>query len=100
MLVRWTWDVAKERANRAKHGVGFAAAARVLRDPAQASRLDPFAMEERWQTIGKPGSGVSVHLFVVHTYPGIRPDGTREGRIISARFASKRELRQYEEGEF
>jgi uncharacterized DUF497 family protein len=98
MLVRWTWAAAKE--NRAKHGVEFAEAARVLRDPAQVSRLDPFAMEERWQTIGKPAPEVSVHLFAVHTYPVMRPGGTRVGRIISARYATRRELRQYEEGEF
>ena len=100
MPIRWTWDPAKERANRAKHRVGFAQAARVLDDPMQITRLDRFASEERWQTIGKPDSNFPVYLVVVHTQPVQRPDGSEVGRIISARRAVRRERRRYEEGEY
>jgi uncharacterized DUF497 family protein len=100
MVVRWTWDAAKERANRAKHGISFDLAARVFNDPAQVSRLDPFPGEERWQTVGKPGSSYPIYILVVHTEPVTQSDGIDEGRIISARRATRREQRQYEEGEF
>jgi uncharacterized DUF497 family protein len=101
MSVRWTLDpAAKERANRAKHGISFGLAARVLNDPAQVSRLDTSAPEERWQTIGKPSAGYAIYILVVHTEPVARSDGIEEGRIISARRATRREQRQYEEGEY
>jgi uncharacterized DUF497 family protein len=100
MAVRWTWDPAKERANRAKHGISFDLAVRVLRDPAQVSRLDTSASEQRWQTIGKPSSSYPIYILVIHTDPVKKPDGIEEGRIISARQATRREQKQYEEGEF
>ena len=70
----------------------------VFRDPLAASRRDPEASEERWQTIGMIGQVV---VFVVHTWPEPDPDTEEEvGRIISARKATSHERRAYEEGEF
>jgi uncharacterized DUF497 family protein len=65
-----------------------------------ATRLDPYPREERWQSIGKPYADSHVVLFVVHTDPVMQPDGEEEGRIISARRATSRERRAYEEGQF
>jgi hypothetical protein len=93
--VRWTWDPAKDRANRRRHGLGFGTAARVFDDPLALSRADPHSGEERWRTVGMV-EGVVV--LVVHTWPG--PDlltGEEMGRIISARKATRHERKAYEE---
>jgi len=90
----WTWDAGKERRNRAKHGIGFDLARRALEDSAAATRPDPYPLEERWQTIGKPDAASPVVLVVVHT------DTERGGRFISARRATKHEREAYEEGEY
>jgi uncharacterized DUF497 family protein len=61
-----------------------------------ASESDPSIVEgeQRWQTIGTVG-GV-VLLIVAHTY---RDDGDDEViRIISARKATRKERRDYENG--
>jgi uncharacterized protein (DUF4415 family) len=51
--VRFEWDETKNRQNRRKHGVDFAAAALVFDDPNHRSEQDRFVNgEERWQTIG------------------------------------------------
>lgn len=90
----WAWDLRKDAANQAKHGVSFALAALVFEDPLHLSRLDPFPDEERWQTLGMVGP---VCLFVVHTawLEGDEPSG----RIVSARKATRKERKWYEEGE-
>jgi uncharacterized DUF497 family protein len=96
--VRWIWDPAKNRRNKRDHGVSLDTASLVFEDRLAASRLDPTTEEERWQTVGTVGNVV---LFVVHTEP--QPDratGELTGRIISARKATSRERRAYEEGEF
>ena len=59
---------------------------------------DPYSREPRWQTIGRVGPVV---LFVVHTWPEPDPETRRrDRRIISARKATRRERRAYEEGIF
>jgi uncharacterized protein len=89
----WTWDENKSRSNLAKHGIDFGVAELIFRDALSASRLDRNSFEEeRWQTIGQVGDSV---LFVVHT----TPDGSRPGRIISARPASRQERKAYEQGD-
>lgn len=94
----WTWDPAKARANRLKHGLSFEIAVRVFDDPLHASRPDPFPGEERWQTIGMLGGLV---IVVVHTWPEPRPGGdVPRGRIISARPATRLERMAYEEERF
>ena len=88
--VSYEWDPAKARANLSKHGVDFADAAIALEDDQALTIRDPLSSdEERWITIGKGALGSL--LVVVYT-------GRKESvRLISARFATAREKRQYEE---
>jgi hypothetical protein len=95
--VRWTWDSDKAVANRVKHGVSFETAVLVFDDPLHASKQDPHPDGDRWHTIGLVGSVV---LLVVHTWPDETGRGESVGRIISARKATARERKAYEEGHF
>jgi uncharacterized DUF497 family protein len=79
----WVWDAEKDRANRRKHGLSFETAQLVFEDPFALSRLDASSREEeRWQTVGMVESVVEP-----------------VGRIISARKATVRERKAYEEGD-
>ncbi len=96
--MRWTWDAKKAAANRAKHGLSFATAMHVFDDRLHASKPDPHPDGNRWHTIGLVGS---VLLLVVHTWPDSDSEGNEPvGRIISARKATARERKAYEEGNF
>jgi uncharacterized DUF497 family protein len=96
--LRWTWDSRKSAANRAKHGVSFETAVHVFDDALHASKPDMYADGERWHTIGLVGR---VLLLVVHTWPEAASARDEPvGRIISARKATARERKAYEEGEF
>lgn len=93
-LVRWTWSLAKNRDNKRKHGLSFETAQLVFDDPISLSRVDPFADEGRWQTVGRIDGAT---VFVVHTWP---ESDAEEGRIISARKATAHERNAYEERQF
>jgi uncharacterized protein len=95
--LRWTWDPKKAAANRAKHGLSFETATLVFDDPLHASKPDPHPDGDRWYTIGLVGT---LALVVIHTYPEAGPEGELVGRIISARKATTRERKAYEEGIF
>jgi uncharacterized protein len=96
--VRWIWDPGKAVINRSKHGLSFETAVLVFDDPFHASRLDPHSDGDRWQTIGLVGL---VLLLVIHTWPeGNSEANEAVGRIISARKATARERKVYEEGRF
>jgi uncharacterized protein len=96
--LRWTWDTAKNKINKQRHGLSFEVAQRVFDDPLAASRRDSYPNEERWQTIGIIDTVV---VFVVHTHPIIEAKSGEEiGRIISARKATKHERKAYEEEGF
>jgi uncharacterized protein len=93
--LRWTWNPRKAVANRAKHRVSFETAVLVFEDPLHASTPDPHPDGDRWRTVGVVGGVV---LFVVHTFPGTDDgDGQATGQIISARKATARERKAYEE---
>jgi uncharacterized DUF497 family protein len=93
--VHWAWDAKKAAANRAKHGLSFETAERVFDDPLHASKPDQHSDGDRWQTIGMVGP---VLLLVVHTDPAeVAQGGEPVGRIISARKATARERKAYEE---
>lgn len=98
MMVRFTWDDAKNRSNQSKHdGLSFEVAARVFLDPLRLTRLDRFeGGEERWQTIGIV-YGIAM-LLVAHTITEDGPENElgEEIRIISARRATPRERTHYE----
>ena len=90
------WDVSKAIANVRTHGVSFEEAASVLQDPLALTVYDAASSqgEERWFTLGLGARGRL--LAVAHTHQDIAPDRARV-RIISARPASRRERRAYEE---
>ncbi len=99
MLFRFTWDEAKNLSNQKKHdGIEFEVAARVFSDPLHLMMQDRIEEgEERWQTLGVV-YGVTV-LLVAHTLTeeteGRNPVETI--RIISARRATRRERKRYEQ---
>jgi uncharacterized protein len=84
-----TWDPTKARANLRKHGVRFSDAVTALEDERAISVRDEQHSEERWISIGMDSLGRI--LVVVYTW---RDEGVR---LISARPATRREARQYEE---
>lgn len=97
MHYNFDWDPAKERSNRRKHKISFRRAATVFRDPNQLSVFDEehSEVDERWITIGLDSSGIL--CVVVHTFEQVDNDYF-EVRIISARKATRSEMRQYQEG--
>ena len=93
--MRVEWDEVKGRSNLAKHGVSFETAQLVFDDPHHLSIRDrDVDGEERWQTLGLVGEVVL--LLVAHTWS--ERDGEEMVRIISARKATARERRRYEQG--
>ena len=93
--MRFEWDEGKNRANQRKHGVSFDDASEVFGDPLHLSWLDErfSAFEERWVTVGQTNTGLT--LTVADLFFG--EDGDAVIRLISARLATPREKRQYEE---
>jgi uncharacterized DUF497 family protein len=90
------WAPVKARANLRKHGVSFESAAEIFLDPLAVSVFDQehSEAEERWVTIGQD-SHARVLVFV-HTFSEVSAEESKI-RIISARRATRREARQYEE---
>ena len=86
------WDPEKARSNLRKHGVSFEEAASLFRDVLSVTISDPLhsSEESRFVTIGRSDLGRT--LVVVHSELG------ETIRIISARVATPRERRKYEEG--
>ena len=89
--VTFTWDARKALANLKKHGVDFKEAATVFYDPLSITFPDDghSETEQRFLTVGRSVRGIV--LVVAHT----EEDDTI--RIISARPATRLELRFYEE---
>ena len=92
MPLSFEWDEKKAKTNATKHGVRFEEAATVFGDPLSLTIPDPAhsQAEERFIVLGESHAGKL--LVVVHTARG---DNLR---IISARRASRRERKNYEEG--
>ena len=96
--IRFEWDETKNLSNRRKHGVSFEDACQVFRDPLCVSVQDRVESGElRWQTLGLV-EGLLL-LTVAHTVREELEDGTLVDviRIISARRATRKERRRYEE---
>lgn len=89
--MEFEWDEDKAEANRKKHKVDFAEAASVFADLLSSTFADPAHSleEDRWITIGTSDRGRVV--VVSHT------NRSKRIRIISARKATPRERRAYEE---
>ncbi len=85
------WDTEKETINQRKHGIGFYEAATVFFDPHSLTAPDDehSFSEQRHNILGKSEYGDL--LVVIFTERGTRL------RIISARQATKREKKEYEE---
>lgn len=93
--MRFEWSQAKNRENLRKHRIEFDTARLVFDDPWLVSLLDSLHddYEERFIAIGAVGPGLI--LTVIHTWQICTDDEVI--RIISARAASARERRIYEE---
>jgi uncharacterized protein len=96
MTIDYEWDNAKALSNLNKHGITFDQAATVFLDSLALTVFDSTHSqdEERWFTLGYAANGML--LAVAHTYQTIGSTSARV-RIISARSASKRERRFYED---
>jgi len=89
--VDYEWDARKARLNLAKHGIDFADAVGAFVDEFALTAEDVgTTAEKRFVTLGMDHLGRLV--VVIYTWRGTRL------RIISARKATRRERRQYEEG--
>jgi uncharacterized protein len=87
------WDPRKARLNARKHGVQFADAVAALEDERALTMADISSSgEERWITIGLDPFGRVI--VVIYTWRG------KNVRLISARSATPRERRLYEEGSY
>ena len=91
MGLKFRWNPVKAASNLQKHRVGFEDAVAVFGDPLSitVSNPDHSRGEVRLVTIGRTPTGVT--LVVVHTERGDTI------RVISARRATRREVRTYGE---
>jgi uncharacterized DUF497 family protein len=89
--MNFEWDRDKAALNLEQHGVTFDEAASAFADPLSSTILDPDHSDEesRFVLMGEAFSGRL--LVVVHT------DRGESIRLISARLATRRERRQYEQ---
>jgi uncharacterized DUF497 family protein len=93
MALRFEWDKRKADSNLRAHGVSFREATTVFADPLSITISDPdhSAAEMRFVDIGLSHRGRL--LVVSYTERGSRI------RLISARLATRKERRQYEEAD-
>jgi uncharacterized DUF497 family protein len=89
--MEFEWDPDKANRNLAKHGISFPEAATIFADPLAITFFDPDHSEEedRFLTFGLSSDGRV--LVVSHT------DRDERIRIISARKATRKERKSYEE---
>jgi uncharacterized DUF497 family protein len=91
--MRFGWDERKATANREKHGITFEQAITAFDDPFALIAPDPAhsrPTEDRRWLIGASDVGVLVVVFTIREPGAVH-------RIISARRASRRERRRYEQ---
>ena len=91
MTPEFEWDAGKTKANQKKHGVAFEEALTVFADPSASIFDDPdHSVDERRELI--VGHSVGQRLLIV----SFTERGKRT-RIVSARDATARERRDYEQ---
>ena len=97
MNYNFEWDPNKAKSNLRKHKVSFEVATSVFKDKNLISVFDESHSEneERWATIGIDAKTRT--LVVVHTYISI-DNNNYNIRVISARKATKKEEKIYNEG--
>ena len=91
MSARFTWSMAKARANRQKHGVSFEEAVTVFADPFARIHDDPEHSDEERREIIIGHSAAGRLLLVSFT------EHDQVVRLISARKATRGEHEDYEE---
>lgn len=93
-MILFEWDEIKNQQNRTKHGIWFEEAQSVFNDKRARffSDLEHSLHEERFLILGISSSGRL--LVVVHCYR----ESDSVVRLISARKATKKEVKYYEEG--
>ena len=99
MKTQFTWDEAKNLSNQKKHGISFEEAVRVFFDPLNLCVQDRIeGIEQRWQTLGQVD--IMTILLVAHTITeeGPEHEPVEVIRLISARRATRKERRHYENG--
>ena len=90
-FMKVTWDPAKAKSNFRKHKIRFSDAEAVLFDPMALTIEDETAeSEERFASVG--ADALNRVVVVVYTYRG------EDIRLISARRATRKERKAYEEG--
>lgn len=96
MRYYFDWDPNKAKTNLKKHRVSFGQASAIFLDPRMIAVFDSkhSEYEDRWATIGIDRNGIL--LVVVHTFQPLDADCCRI-RIISARKATRIEIKQYRE---
>ena len=94
---QFEWDEVKANANVRKHGVAFELARTIFNDQRllTVADLEHSETEERWFSVGCASSGAM--LSVVYLWSAADPAATKI-RLISARKATQREIRYYQEG--
>jgi len=93
-MIEFEWDEQKNESNRKKHGIWFEEAQQVFDDPNGLVFYDEVHSndEDRFLLLGSSGSTrVLVIVFCERKKNEII-------RIISARKATKKEIKRYEEG--
>lgn len=92
MGLLFEWDPEKAAANAQKHNVTFEEASSVFQDALSVAIFDPVHSDEedRFVLVGMSDKNRTIVVCFTDRYERIR--------IISARIASKRERRSYEEG--
>jgi uncharacterized protein len=95
MLFRFEWDPVKDRQNLHKHGLSFETAQLAFEDPWILSRKDVSHndAEERYNGLGE----IAAHAIVFVVFAVREVHEAEIIRLISARFASKKEKMAYEE---
>ena len=92
--MQFEWDDSKAASNEGKHGVSFTEAMTVFGDPLSLTAFDPdhSLEEDRFITLGCAATGRL--LIVSHT------DRDDRIRVIGSRVATRRERKDYENGDF
>ena len=96
MRYDFDWDPRKANENLRKHHISFERATTVFRDPRMISLFDEEhnETEDRWVTMGRDES--LILLVISHTFREVSSTCWKI-RMISARKATAKERRQYEE---
>jgi uncharacterized protein len=90
--VRFEWNEHKRARNLKMHGIDFRESEEAFDDPLALLRSDPdhSRVEQRFIIVGRSKSGRVLLTVFTERYEQIR--------IISSRRATRREVRDYEEG--